>query len=75
MQIRGYEELNGWLKSITNHLYWSVSFTSEECLRVAAFSTLFNHVTDIHVHDGALERCLHPTNIQRKWLKPGMVEK
>ena len=51
-KVRGYEELNTWIKSITNHLYWSIDYSSEGGLRTAAFTSLFNHITDIHVHDG-----------------------
>ena len=72
-KVRGYEELNTWIKSITNHLYWSIDYSSEGGLRTAAFTSLFNHITDIHVHDGVFPVCLHDT-LQRKWLKPGTVQ-
>ena len=42
-KVRGYEELNTWIKSITNHLYWSIDYSSEGGLRTAAFTSLFNH--------------------------------
>ena len=70
-KIRGYEDLKDWIRSISNHLYWCIDYTSEGVLRVAAFTSLFNHITNIHVHPEPFQTCLHgPVN--RKWLKPGM---
>ena len=36
--MRGHDDLLGWIKSITNHLYWTVTFNAERVSRLAAFS-------------------------------------
>ena len=70
-KMRGHDDLQGWIKSITNHLYWSVTFSVEKVSRLAAFTSVFNHITNVHVHeDDVFPKCLHP-QISRKWIIAG----
>lgn len=74
-KIKGYSALSDWIKSITNHLYYSVSYTSDRLTRKAVFLSLLNHVTNIHIHDDQLfPVCLHST-VNRKWIRAGKVSK
>ena len=60
-KMRGHDDLQGWMKSITNHLYWTVTFSVERVSRLAAFTGMFNHITDVNVHESdVFPGCLHP---------------
>ncbi|XP_039522037.1 uncharacterized protein LOC120475417 [Pimephales promelas] len=62
-----------WKKSINNHLYWSASGSSDGEQTVAKWTSLLNHVQNVHVHEHPLfPKCLHPPSTgKNKWLKPG----
>uniref|UniRef100_A0A8P4KRP4 Uncharacterized protein n=1 Tax=Dicentrarchus labrax TaxID=13489 RepID=A0A8P4KRP4_DICLA len=70
--------LQTWIRSSSNHLYWSCSSSrgdEEEC--VQRWTSLQYHVCGVHrwEKDGGLEyQCLHPSlteeeQIRKKWLK------
>ncbi|XP_039522036.1 uncharacterized protein LOC120475416 isoform X2 [Pimephales promelas] len=62
-----------WKKSIRNHLYWSACGSSDGEETVAKWTSLLNHVQNVHVHEHPLfPKCLHPPSTgKNKWLKPG----
>ena len=69
--MRGHDDLQGWIKSITNHLYWTVTFRVERVSRLVAFTSMFNHITDVNVHEeDVFAKCLHQ-EISRKWIAAG----
>ncbi|XP_051727731.1 uncharacterized protein LOC127500556 isoform X3 [Ctenopharyngodon idella] len=61
-----------WQKSIKNHLYWSASSSSNGEETVAKWTSLLNHIQNVHVHKNPLfPQCLHPPSSDKnKWLKP-----
>lgn len=63
-----------WRKSIKNHLYWSASGSSNGEETVAKWTSLLNHIQNVHVHENPLfPKCLHPPSTDKnKWLKAGM---
>ena len=72
------EELQPWIKSICNHLYWVAASTpnGNGQMMTEKWLSLGNHIQNLHVHDGALfPSCEHPPleGIERKkkWFKPG----
>ncbi|XP_061193060.1 uncharacterized protein LOC133201277 [Saccostrea echinata] len=75
---KGYEQLQEWIRSICNHLYWSAASTPDGNgqLLLKKWQSVANHVQNIHEHDGELyNTCPHGPleGIERhkKWLKPG----
>lgn len=60
-----------WQKSIKNHLYWSASGSSNGEETVAKWTSLLNHIQNVHVHENPLfPKCLHPPSTDKnKWLK------
>ncbi|XP_077065543.1 uncharacterized protein LOC143718343 [Siphateles boraxobius] len=72
------KDLQPWIKSITNHLYWSCSTSKgdkEECVR--RWKSLLHHICGIHrwEEDGAQYTCNHTTLTEdeqrrKKWLRP-----
>ncbi|XP_059181029.1 uncharacterized protein LOC131959829 [Centropristis striata] len=69
------DPLKEWVPSIKNHLYWIAASSSFPPERVAKWTSLLNHVQDIHTHDDPVfPKCLHPQSATRdaaKWLKAG----
>ncbi|KAL1251999.1 hypothetical protein QQF64_019795 [Cirrhinus molitorella] len=69
------EKLQKWLCSIKNHIYWTAAASSSGQERVAKWTSILNHVQDIHAHeDPVFPRCLHPQRTSRdksKWLRAG----
>jgi len=67
--------LKRWLHSIKNHVYWSATSTTSGPEKVARWTSVVNHLQNIHVHDDPLfPKCEHPeraTTDANKWLKPG----
>lgn len=68
-------QLSKWLRSIKNHIYWTAASSTTPQERVAKWTSILNHVLDIHTHDDpAFPQCLHPlqtTRDNKEWLKPG----
>ena len=71
---KGCEKVKKWQASIRNHLYWSATNSTSGGETVAKWTSLMNHIQNIHVHDDPLfPACLHgPTTSTSKWLKPGI---
>ena len=70
------QDINEWIKSISNHLYWCAasSKTSNEIL--AKWKSVVNHIQNIHIHkDPLFPVCLHDASLRRKYLKPSMYHK
>ncbi|XP_034074062.1 uncharacterized protein LOC117547417 isoform X1 [Gymnodraco acuticeps] len=69
------EKLRGWVKSIRNHIYWTAATSTTGPERVAKWTSILNHVQDIHSHDDPLfPKCLHPLRIaQYQWMAAGML--
>ena len=66
------EVVHQWVKSISNHLYWSAASSDNGDVMVAKWKSIGNHLQDIHEGHGELfPVCLHPQlEVNRKWLKP-----
>ena len=72
------ELVSKWQQSIVNHIYWVAASTTdeEEELRLAKWTSLKNHLQNIHEGHGELfPACLHGElegrERQKKWLRPG----
>ncbi|XP_037649668.1 uncharacterized protein LOC119502670 [Sebastes umbrosus] len=69
------EKLQKWMKSIKNHIYWTAETSSTGPERVAKWTSILNHVQDIHTHEDPIyPQCTHPlrkTRDPRKWLAAG----
>ncbi|XP_031431312.1 uncharacterized protein LOC116222179 isoform X2 [Clupea harengus] len=74
-QNKECEKLKKWLPSIKKHIYWTAATSTSGPERVAKWTSLLNHVQDIHSHDDPVfPQCLHPLRISRdksKWLTAG----
>ncbi|XP_042578764.1 uncharacterized protein LOC109076260 isoform X2 [Cyprinus carpio] len=74
-QSKDSEKLQKWLRSIKNHIYWTATTSSSGQERVAKWTSILNHVQDMHTHeDPVFPRCLHPQRTSRdksKWLRAG----
>ncbi|XP_042577379.1 uncharacterized protein LOC122134219 [Cyprinus carpio] len=76
-KLKDCEKLREWLGSIKNHIYWTAASSITGPERVAKWSSILNHVRDIHTHeDPNFPACLHPQKRSRdgnKWLVvPGL---
>ena len=64
-----------WIKSITNHMYWTACSTPDANpdVMAAKWMSVSNHVVNIHNHDNVHFRaCLHePLDEERAWISPG----
>ncbi|XP_033992284.1 uncharacterized protein LOC117487734 [Trematomus bernacchii] len=69
--------LKRWLHSIKNHVYWSATSTTSGPEKVARWTSVVNHLQNIHVHDDPLfPKCEHSeraTTDANKWLKPDSI--
>ncbi|KAK7913274.1 hypothetical protein WMY93_013485 [Mugilogobius chulae] len=67
--------LKKWLHFIKNHLYWSVTSSTSGAEKVAKWTSLINHMQNIHQHQNPLcPMCTHPDvtlNDSQKWLQQG----
>ncbi|XP_067268180.1 uncharacterized protein [Chanodichthys erythropterus] len=67
--------LRKWRKSITNHLYWSATSSDSGPEKVAKWTSIINHIQDIHTHpDPVFPRCPHEQRVSKdrsKWFQPG----
>ncbi|XP_059404902.1 uncharacterized protein LOC132140098 isoform X1 [Carassius carassius] len=74
-KLKDCEKLREWLRSIKNHIYWTAASSTTGPERVAKWSSILNHVRDIHTHDDPnFPACLHPQKRSRdrnKWLVAG----
>lgn len=63
-----------WKKSIVNHVYWSASSTPDGDgeMMVAKYKSVFNHIRDVHEHEGVFPRCQHAAVYPpREWMREG----
>uniref|UniRef100_A0A672J972 Uncharacterized protein n=1 Tax=Salarias fasciatus TaxID=181472 RepID=A0A672J972_SALFA len=57
---RGTQEVTLWRKSVVNHLHWSASTSSSGEEAVAKWSSVANHLQNVHSHENAVfPHCLH----------------
>lgn len=64
-----------WSPAIKHHMYWSAASSKSGAEKVAKWTSLVNHIQDVHTHDDPLfPKCAHPEKVSRdpnKWFKPG----
>ncbi|XP_010781443.1 uncharacterized protein [Notothenia coriiceps] len=76
-QNKDCKVLKKWLCSIKNHVYWSATSTTSGPEKVARWTSVVNHLQNIHVHDDPLfPKCSHPERASshaNKWLKLGSI--
>ncbi|CAM4650060.1 unnamed protein product [Leuciscus chuanchicus] len=74
-QNKDSEKLQKWYRSIKNHIYWTAASSSSGPERVAKWTSILNHIQDMHTHDDPVfPQCLHPqrnTTDKSKWLRAG----
>ncbi|XP_034084827.1 uncharacterized protein LOC117554483 isoform X2 [Gymnodraco acuticeps] len=64
-------KLKRWLRSIKNHVYWSATSTASGPEKVARWTSLINHLQNVHVHDDPLfPKCTHPVGAASDANKP-----
>ncbi|XP_077564701.1 uncharacterized protein LOC144180190 [Haemaphysalis longicornis] len=64
----GCRELEPWIKSVSNHLYWSAA-SSKGCheMIVPKWQSLLNHIRGVHTHDSSLfPSCVHGSKAYNK---------
>lgn len=63
-----------WAKSIVNHLYWSAASSTNGDEAVAKWTSVVNHIQNVHEHDSWLfPTCQHgdlDANHSKKWIQP-----
>lgn len=64
-----------WSPAIKHHMYWSAASSKTGAEKVAKWTSLVNHIQDVHTHkDPLFPKCAHPERVSRdpnKWFKPG----
>ncbi|KAK3107593.1 hypothetical protein FSP39_017919 [Pinctada imbricata] len=77
-QQKECSDLQRWIKSIINHLYWVAATSKGETdqMMLAKWKSILNHVANIHTgHSNLFPSCQHGplegADRQKKWLKPG----
>ena len=70
------QKVKKWMRAIRNHVHWTAASSKTGPERVAKWTSLLNHVQDIHTHDDPLfPKCLHAirsTSDKNKWLSAGL---
>ncbi|XP_028436431.1 uncharacterized protein LOC114557245 [Perca flavescens] len=60
-KMKDGEKLIKWMPSIQNHMYWTAASSTTGPERVVKWTSILNHVLDIHTHeDPVFPKCLHP---------------
>lgn len=71
------EVVQKWVPGIKNHMFWTASSSKTGAEKVAKWTSLVNHIQDVHEHDDPLyPKCAHPIKVstdRKKWFKPGSV--
>ncbi|XP_059926281.1 uncharacterized protein LOC132471191 isoform X1 [Gadus macrocephalus] len=66
------QKVKKWMRAIRNHVHWTAESSKTGPERLAKWTSLLNHVQDIHTHDDPLfPKCLHAirsTRDKSKWL-------
>ncbi|XDV48298.1 hypothetical protein PO909_017735 [Leuciscus waleckii] len=69
------EKVKKWLPMIKNQIYWIAASSTSGPERIAKWSSVINHLQDIHNHDDPLYPvCRHAPRVstdKEKWLKAG----
>ncbi|XP_021351637.1 uncharacterized protein LOC110449233 [Mizuhopecten yessoensis] len=67
-----YAVAGEWARSISNHVYWCAASSggNEELVR-QKWTSILNHVANIHEGHGDLFHSCEHGSISRKWIKPG----
>ncbi|XP_063049229.1 uncharacterized protein LOC134443296 [Engraulis encrasicolus] len=72
---KGCQSLKKWIPAVRNHTYWTAATSTTGPERRAKWTSLLNHVCDVHTHDDPLfPACLHAvrdTTDKSKWLRAG----
>lgn len=54
------QKLKLWISAIRNHMYWTAASSKTGPERLAKWTSLLNHVQDVHAHDDPIfPKCLH----------------
>ncbi|XP_033756770.1 uncharacterized protein LOC117339337 [Pecten maximus] len=71
-KTKKYALVGQWARSISNHVYWcAASSDGEEELVRQKWTSITNHIANIHDgHGDKFERCQHG-DLERNWFKPG----
>ncbi|XP_069125559.1 uncharacterized protein [Argopecten irradians] len=69
---KGGEVIRPWIKSASNHMYWTAMTSGDDCeMKRAKWNSLVNHVADKHEgHSDLFPRCQHGPN-DRDWMEKG----
>ena len=70
-------EVRLWAKSIVNHLYWTAATSRSGEESVAKWTSVANHIQNVHTHEHPLyQTCSHAPlqSKDRHWLKPGIAQ-
>ncbi|XP_049417437.1 uncharacterized protein LOC125879540 [Epinephelus fuscoguttatus] len=74
-KLKGCEKLQKWMRSIKNHMHWTAASSATGPERVAKWTSIINHIQDIHTHEDPhfpqRQHPLHQTRDKRKWLSAG----
>ncbi len=72
LKTKGFADLADWIVSVINHLYWSVTSSEGNAdLAIEKWTSVCNHVAEIHEHDGPLyKNCTHG-EVDNNWLERG----
>ncbi|KAG7455572.1 hypothetical protein JOB18_020270 [Solea senegalensis] len=69
--------LNKWLHAIKNHVYYSATSSTSGREKVANWTSMINHMQDVHTHDNPIyPKCAHADRVSKdknKWFQPGSV--
>jgi hypothetical protein len=73
---KGCQDVRDWVHSIINHMYWSASTSSSGEETAAKWTSVANHIQNVHVHDNwHFPSCAHgpiDSSEHKKWLLPSM---
>ncbi|ROI64969.1 hypothetical protein DPX16_0835 [Anabarilius grahami] len=77
-QRKDCEVLKKWFRSIKKHIYWSAISSVSGPEKVAKWTSLINHIQNVHVHENTLfPKCEHPDKASsdpKKWFQPDYVD-
>ncbi|KAG7455571.1 hypothetical protein JOB18_020270 [Solea senegalensis] len=71
--------LNKWLHAIKNHVYYSATSSTSGREKVANWTSMINHMQDVHTHDNPIyPKCAHADRVSKdknKWFQPDVMNK
>ncbi|KAF4115269.1 uncharacterized protein LOC131535869 isoform X2 [Onychostoma macrolepis] len=69
--------LRKWQRSIRNHVYWCATSSTKGPEKVAKWTSLVNHLQNVHTHDNPIfPKCEHPLTESKdpnKWFQRGSL--